>query len=84
MSLYAEPRLVADVSNCFFYHAITLPGIGVVTGSWNLHDLDAYLGQFEFHNSTTPIGSGTASCSREPGSLTAALTPFRPRSTQST
>jgi SAM-dependent methyltransferase len=50
MSLYAEPRLVADVNHCFFYHTITLPGIGVVKGSWDLHDLDAYLGQFDFHN----------------------------------
>ena len=35
-SLYAQPRHIADPQNCFFYHTIELPGIGVVKGPWDL------------------------------------------------
>jgi SAM-dependent methyltransferase len=48
MSLYAEPRLINDLTDCFFYHTISLPGVGLVKGCWDLHDLDSYLGRFNF------------------------------------
>ena len=47
-SLYAQPRHIADPQNCFFYHTIELPGIGVVKGPWDLRgDVDSYLGQVD-------------------------------------
>jgi len=46
---YASPRLVSDASECFFYHVMDLPGVGVVGGQWDLRDtVDDYLGRFDF------------------------------------
>ena len=45
MELYASPRNVQNLSDCFFYHTMELPGIGVVEGQWDLRGrLDDYLG----------------------------------------
>jgi SAM-dependent methyltransferase len=33
---YGAPRYVNDASECFFYHTMDLPGIGTVTGQWDL------------------------------------------------
>nr|WP_293840555.1 hypothetical protein [uncultured Arsenicibacter sp.] len=42
---YAEPRYVADLSGCVFYHTIDLPGFGTVEGEWDLRRTAAdYLG----------------------------------------
>jgi len=35
-SLLAAPRFVASVDNCFFYHTMELPDLGVVHGQWDL------------------------------------------------
>jgi SAM-dependent methyltransferase len=45
MNLYADPVEVRDVSDCFFYHTIDLPGVGVVYGEWDLRGgFDDYIG----------------------------------------
>jgi SAM-dependent methyltransferase len=46
--LYARPRDVRHVENCFFYHVMDLPGFGVVGGSWDLREgVDTYLGRVD-------------------------------------
>jgi SAM-dependent methyltransferase len=46
---YAVPRVVGDISDCYFYHTIEIPGHGVVQGEWDLRPgVDAYLGGFDF------------------------------------
>ena len=43
--LYAQPRNVTRVEDCFFYHVMELPTIGVVGGLWDLREgVDEYLG----------------------------------------
>ncbi|MBV9999030.1 MAG: methyltransferase domain-containing protein [Verrucomicrobia bacterium] len=48
MSIYAEPRRVLDLNDCYFYHTIDLPRLGRIDGSWYLHDLRSYLGGVDF------------------------------------
>lgn len=49
--IYAEPREVAGLADCYFYHTVDIPGHGVIHGSWDLRDnLDAYLGFVDFQN----------------------------------
>src|SRR5437764_13527654 len=44
-SLFAEPRFVAAVEDCFFYHTMELPGLGVVHAQWDLRGrFDDYVG----------------------------------------
>jgi hypothetical protein len=44
-SVYAPPRTVAGPEECYFYHTMDLPTIGVVEGEWDLRDnVAAYLG----------------------------------------
>lgn len=41
----ASPLLVDDLSKCFFYHSMTIPGYGDVAGEWDLRGGEAaYLG----------------------------------------
>ncbi|HEY1572535.1 MAG TPA: methyltransferase domain-containing protein [Pseudonocardiaceae bacterium] len=48
-SVYAPPREVAGVDDCYFYHTMDIPGHGVVTGEWDLRGReDIYLGGFDF------------------------------------
>jgi SAM-dependent methyltransferase len=43
--LYAQPRMVEDVTDCYFYHSMEIPGLGEVTGEWDLRgDEYRYLG----------------------------------------
>jgi hypothetical protein len=45
VSVFATPIDVSDVSACFFYHTMDLPGVGVVHGEWDLRDsFDEYIG----------------------------------------
>lgn len=47
--IYAEPLPVNDISDCFFYHTIDLPGFGTIDGHWDLRDnIDQYLGNYDF------------------------------------
>src|SRR5208337_2535780 len=46
---FATPRLVTDLSQCYFYHTIDLPEIGTMQGDWDLRGkLDDYLGRYDF------------------------------------
>lgn len=47
--VFARPRSVEDISQCYFYQTTELPGQGVVAGEWDLRDgLDDYLGRVDF------------------------------------
>ncbi|HKR00197.1 MAG TPA: hypothetical protein VJT09_05960, partial [Pyrinomonadaceae bacterium] len=41
----AEPRFVENLDDCFFYHTMDLPGLGLVHGHWDLRGrFDDYIG----------------------------------------
>jgi 2-polyprenyl-3-methyl-5-hydroxy-6-metoxy-1,4-benzoquinol methylase len=43
--VYAAPRQVSNLSECYFYHTTEIPGFGVVEGEWDLRgDERRYLG----------------------------------------
>ena len=45
---FAEPRYVDDLSDCFFYHTMTLPDFGEVRGHWDLRGrFDDYIGHVD-------------------------------------
>jgi len=47
--IYAAPREVGDLRDCYFYHTMEIPGHGVVQGEWDLREgVDAYLGRVDF------------------------------------
>lgn len=47
--IFAQPRAVADLSECDFYHVMDLPNIGMVGGEWDLRQtINDYLGRFPF------------------------------------
>lgn len=48
-NIYAEPRLIADLSECAFYHTMDINGWGHVDGLWDLREgVDEYLGRVDF------------------------------------
>ncbi len=47
-SLYASPRTVSSLEDCYFYHSMDLPGFGFVRGDWDLRGREAgYLGSVD-------------------------------------
>jgi SAM-dependent methyltransferase len=49
MSIYAEPRTIIDLKDCYFYHTMDLPVLGTVEGNWDLRqNIGDYLGNVEF------------------------------------
>ena len=61
MGLYAEPRMVTRLDQCFFYHTMDLPGFGVVPGHWDLREnFDEYVGNIDLKGKTV-LDVGTAS-----------------------
>ncbi|MEE9293558.1 MAG: class I SAM-dependent methyltransferase [Phycisphaerae bacterium] len=59
--IYAEPRVVTDLDECFFYHSMDIPGHGFVQGEWDLrNDVDDYLGRVDFKGKRV-LEIGTAS-----------------------
>ena len=49
--IYAKPRDVKDIKECYFYHTIELPGFGVINGEWDLRSgVDEYWGNYSFEN----------------------------------
>ena len=48
--IFATPRKVEDVADCYFYHTMELPGRGVIEGrDWDLRNrVDEYLGHVDF------------------------------------
>ena len=60
-SIYATPRLVADINECGFYHTMDIPGYGVVKGSFDLREgVREYLGNVDFQGKRV-LELGTAS-----------------------
>ena len=58
---YVTPLYVENPSECFFYHVMEMPGIGVVGDQWDLRaTIDDYLGHFNFNNKCA-LDVGTAS-----------------------
>jgi SAM-dependent methyltransferase len=44
--LYAAPRAVSSAADCYFYHVMEVPGLGVTTGEWDLRkNVADYLGR---------------------------------------
>lgn len=59
--VYAEPRLVTRLEDCYFYHTTDIPGYGRVEGEWDLgKGIDAYLGNVDFKGKRV-LELGTAS-----------------------
>jgi hypothetical protein len=59
--IYAFPRTVTDLSECYFYHTIDLPNYGLLKGEWDLRSgVDDYLGRLAFQNKRV-LEIGTAS-----------------------
>ena len=48
--IFATPRKVEDIADCYFYHTMELPGRGVIEGrDWDLRGrVDEYLGKVDF------------------------------------
>lgn len=58
---YAPEMDVHSVDECYFYHSMDLPGIGSVSGSWDLREgVDSYLGGIELAGKRV-LDVGTAS-----------------------
>ena len=50
-SVYARPRIVTRLGDCFFYHTMDVPGHGRVKGLYDLRDrVDEHLGGVDFKN----------------------------------
>ncbi|HTR87349.1 MAG TPA: hypothetical protein VMI56_22895 [Reyranella sp.] len=46
---FEAPRTVTDISECYFYHAMDIPGHGPVAGEWDLRPgIGDYLGHHDF------------------------------------
>jgi SAM-dependent methyltransferase len=59
--LFSSPRAVSDISDCYFYHVMDLPGYGEVGNEWDLRGgEEAYLGGVTFQGKRV-LELGTAS-----------------------
>lgn len=59
--LFSSPRDVIDISDCYFYHVMDLPGYGEVGSEWDLRGgEEAYLGGVSFQGKRV-LELGTAS-----------------------
>lgn len=65
--LFAPPRFVEHLDDCFFYHAIELPGFGVVPAHWDLRGrFDDYVGGVDVRGkSILDVGTATGFLSFE-------------------
>jgi hypothetical protein len=59
--VFAEPRVVCDPAECYFYHSLDLPEIGTVGGAWDLRGrFDDYIDHADLAGKTM-LDVGTAS-----------------------
>src|SRR5438477_4766118 len=59
--VYATPRVVTDLADCYFYHTTDIPGVGTVRGEWDLRPgISEYLGRVDFRGKRV-LEVGTAS-----------------------
>jgi hypothetical protein len=60
-TVYAEPRFVNDIADCYFYHTMDVPGYGHVEGEWDLRGREGqYLGNIPLKGKRV-LEIGTAS-----------------------
>ncbi|HVS21341.1 MAG TPA: class I SAM-dependent methyltransferase [Pyrinomonadaceae bacterium] len=66
-TVLAKPRYVDSLDDCFFYHTMELPGLGVVDGQWDLRGrFDDYIGGVEVAGkSVIDVGAATGFLSFE-------------------
>ncbi|MBI4379846.1 MAG: hypothetical protein HY574_01450 [candidate division NC10 bacterium] len=58
---YVKPIMVESIEDCDFYHSMHVPGIGEVSGDWDLRAVvDDYLGGVDFSGKRV-LDVGTAS-----------------------
>ncbi len=58
---FAQPKIVEDSTDCFFYHKMNLPEIGEVGESWDIQNcIDDYLGNCDYRGKRV-LDVGTAS-----------------------
>jgi SAM-dependent methyltransferase len=64
---FVEPRYIENLSDCFFYHTMTLPGLGEVRGHWDLRGrFREYIGDVDLGGkSVIDIGTATGFLSFE-------------------
>lgn len=59
--IYAVPRHITSLDECWFYHTTDVPGLGTVPGDWDLRGrVDAYLGGIDLKGKRV-LELGTAS-----------------------
>jgi hypothetical protein len=59
--IWAEPRNITNISDCYFYHTMDIPNHGIVHGEWDLRGREAaYLGNISFQGKRV-LEIGTAS-----------------------
>lgn len=65
--LFAAPRLIERLDDCFFYHAMELPGFGLVPAHWDLRGrFDDYIGGVDVAGkSVLDVGTATGFLSFE-------------------
>src|SRR4030095_95397 len=65
--VFEAPRFVERLEDCFFYHAMELPGFGLVRAHWDLGGrFDEYIGGVDVAGkSVTDIGAATGFLSFE-------------------
>jgi 2-polyprenyl-3-methyl-5-hydroxy-6-metoxy-1,4-benzoquinol methylase len=66
-ALLTRPRFIERLEDCFFYHTMDLPGLGVVRGQWDLRGrFDDYIGGVSVAGkSVLDIGTATGFLSFE-------------------
>lgn len=66
-ALLASPRFIDRLEDCFFYHAMELPGYGLVRGHWDLRDkFEDYVGGVPMAGKTVlDVGTATGFLSFE-------------------
>ena len=66
-SLLVPPRIVENLDDCYFYHTMDLPGVGVMRGHWDLRGRFAdYVGGVDVEGkSVLDVGAATGFLSFE-------------------
>jgi hypothetical protein len=60
-SLFARPRTINNLKDCYFYHTLDIPGCGTIEGDWDLREgITECLGGVDF-NGKRVLEIGTAS-----------------------
>ena len=66
-ALFAPPRFVDRLEDCFFYHAMELPGLGLIPAHWDLRGrFDDYIGGVDIRGkSVLDVGAASGFLSFE-------------------